>query len=53
MGRRAGGGGGATAQCLACLTPLLVCVGTAFHPHIVAAVHLIHAVLSETDNNEE
>jgi hypothetical protein len=36
-----------------CLTPVLVCVGIAFSPYIVAVVCLVHALLSETDNNEE
>jgi hypothetical protein len=38
---------------LACLTPVLVSIGIAFSPYIVAVVYLIHVLLSETDNNEE
>jgi hypothetical protein len=41
------------AQGLTCLTPVLVCIGTAFSPYIIAIVFLIHVLLSETDNNEE
>jgi hypothetical protein len=41
------------AQGLACLTPVLVCIGIAFPPHIVVVVHLIRVLLSEADNNEE
>jgi hypothetical protein len=37
----------------ACLTPVLVCIGIAFCPYIVAVVCLIHVLLSETDNNEK
>jgi hypothetical protein len=47
------GRGWATAQGFACLTPVLVCMGIAFSPYIVTVVCLIHALLSETDNNEE
>jgi hypothetical protein len=43
----------AMAQGLACLTPVLVCIGIAFPPYIVAVVCIIHVLLSETDNNEE
>jgi hypothetical protein len=43
----------ATTQCLACLTPVLVCIGIAFSPYTVAVVCLMHVFLSETDNNEE
>jgi hypothetical protein len=38
---------------LACLTPVLVCIGIGFSPHIVAVVCLICVLLSETDNDEE
>jgi hypothetical protein len=41
-----------TAQGLAYLTPVLVCIGIAFSPYIVATVCLMHVLLSETDNNE-
>jgi hypothetical protein len=40
-------------QGLVCLTPVLVCIGIAFSPYIVAVVCLICGLLSETDNNEE
>jgi hypothetical protein len=43
----------AMAQGLMCLTLVLVCIGIAFSPYIVAVVCLIHVLLSETDNNEE
>jgi hypothetical protein len=36
-----------------CPTPVLVCIGIAFPPYIVAIVCLVHVLLSETDNNEE
>jgi hypothetical protein len=42
----------AMAQGLARLTPVLVCIGIAFSPYIVAVVCLIHVLLSETDNNK-
>jgi chemotaxis receptor (MCP) glutamine deamidase CheD len=35
------------------LTLVLVCVGIAVFPYIVAVVGLIHVLLSETDNNEK
>jgi hypothetical protein len=38
---------------LVCLTSVLVCIGIAFSPYIVAVVFLVHVLLSETDNNEE
>jgi hypothetical protein len=38
---------------LACLAPVLVCIGIAFSPYIVAVVCLVHVLSSETDNNEE
>jgi hypothetical protein len=38
---------------LACLTRVLLCIGIAFSPYIVAVVCLTHVLLSETDNNEE
>jgi hypothetical protein len=41
------------AQGIACLTPVLVCIGIAFSPHIVAVVCLTHVLLFETANNEE
>jgi hypothetical protein len=37
----------------ACLIPVLVHIGIAFSPYIVAIVYLIHVLLSETDNNED
>jgi hypothetical protein len=40
----------ATAQGLACLTPVL---GIAFSHYIVAIVCFIHVLLSETDNSEK
>jgi hypothetical protein len=36
-----------------CLTPVLVCIRIAFPPYIVAVVCLTHALLSETNSNEE
>jgi hypothetical protein len=45
-----------TAQGLKCLTTVLVCIGIAFSPYIVAIVcliHVIHVLLPETDDNEE
>jgi hypothetical protein len=43
----------ATAQGLAGLTPVFVCIAIAFSPHTVALVCLVPGLLSETDNNEE
>jgi hypothetical protein len=43
----------ATAQGLACLTPVLVCIEINFPPYIVGVVCLTHVLSSETDNNEE
>jgi hypothetical protein len=51
--RRRGWAKWATAQGLACLTPVLLCIGIVFSPYIVAVVCLIHVLLSETNNNEE
>jgi hypothetical protein len=37
---------------LACLATILVCIGIAFSPYIVAVVCLIHVLSSETINNK-
>jgi hypothetical protein len=36
-----------------CFTPVLVCIGIAFSPYIVAVVCLTYVLLSETENNGE
>jgi hypothetical protein len=38
---------------LACLTPVLVCIGIAFSSYIVAVVCIKHVHLSETDISEQ
>jgi hypothetical protein len=38
---------------LACLTPVLVCIGIAFSPYVVAVSALYTYFLSETENSEE
>jgi hypothetical protein len=38
---------------LACLRPVLVCIGIDFSPNIVAIVCLTNVLLTETDNSDE
>lgn len=51
VGKVDDGPGSRTCRGLISLTPLLVCIRITFSHYVVAAVSLIHVLLSETNNN--
>jgi hypothetical protein len=53
VGKVGDGPGSRACRDLACLTPVLVCIGITFSSYIVAIDRFILVLLSETDNNEE